>query len=88
MIRIVAAALAILALMILIKDGRVLRNAGLIGSCDPIQTTTDGSQWEVCRPGKLEGQPDLSKKSCTRQGTNGDLEYWRCPAAVGGSPVR
>ena len=88
MFRVVVAALAILALMILIKDGRVLRNAGLVGHCDVLQTANDGSQWEVCRPGKLEGRPDLTKKSCTPQGRNGRLEYWRCPAAVGEGPIR
>lgn len=86
--RIVAAAVVILALMVLIKDGRVLRNAGIVGSCSVVQKASDGTEWAACRPGRLEGKPDLSKRSCTRVGANGDLDYWRCPSQVDAGSIR
>ena len=78
--RVVAVAVCILAVMIAIKDGRVLRSTGLTGSCAVVQTAPDGTEVEACRPGKLEGRPDLTRHGCTGLGVNGAYEYWRCPA--------
>jgi len=78
--RVIAVAVCILAVMIAIKDGRVLRTTGLTGSCSAVQTRTDGSELEACRAGKLEGRPDLSARGCTSFGIRGTLEYWHCPA--------
>ena len=87
MIRIFFAAAAIVAAMIVIKDGRLLAQAGLLGSCSGAQAPAGQTgAWEACRPGKLEGRPDLSRRSCTRQGVVGRVEYWRCPAPVGSGP--
>ena len=84
MLRIFFAAALILATMVAIKDGRVLREAGLTGSCTPIVAPAgDDAVWEACRPGKLEGRPDLGRRSCVAQSRQGEIEYWRCPAAVG-----
>ncbi len=81
-LRIVAVAAVILGVMIAIKDGRVLRVTGLTGSCSVVQTAADGTQLESCRPGKLEGRPDMSRDGCTGAGISGVYEYWRCPASV------
>jgi hypothetical protein len=81
LVRIVAAAATILVLMILVKDGRVVREAGLTGSCRVVQRSADGSAWAACRAGRLEGAPDLSGKSCSAGGKRGSLQYWRCPAS-------
>jgi hypothetical protein len=81
-LRIVAVAAVIFAVMVAIKDGRVLRDTGLTGSCSVVQTAADGTQLESCRPGKLAGRPDLSRDGCTRAGISGTFEYWRCPASV------
>lgn len=80
--RILAAAVVVLALMVAIKDGRLLRAAGLTGSCRAVQAAVDGTQVELCRPGRLEGLPDLSRHGCTDAGRAGPDEYWRCPAAL------
>jgi hypothetical protein len=82
LVRVVIAAVLIFALMVGIKDGRLVQQAGLSGSCHVVQTSADGSQWDACRSGRLAGRPDLSSKSCTSSGVRGSLEYWRCPAAV------
>jgi len=73
-------AACILALMIAIKDGRVLHVAGLTGSCTAVAALADGEVVEQCKPGKLEGRPDLSKRNCTSAAFKDAYEYWRCPA--------
>lgn len=76
----VAASILVLA-MIAVKDGRVLRDTGLTGSCTVVGTTNAG-QLEGCRSGALEGFPDLSRHGCTGAGTSGAVEYWSCPAPL------
>ena len=80
--RIVLAGLVVVALMVGIKDVRILRVAGLAGSCLVVQTTADGTQLEVCKAGKLEGMPDLSRHGCTTMGAAIGREYWKCPARL------
>jgi hypothetical protein len=84
--RIVFAGVVVLALMIAIKDGRVLRVSGLTGECSMAQTLTDGTQLEACRAGRIAGRPDLSRHGCTTAGLTGTYQYWRCPAAVAAGP--
>ena len=80
--RIVVAGVLVLALMIAIKDGRILRHAGLTGECSVAQTLADGTMLEACRSGKLAGRPDLSRQGCRIAGLSGPYQYWRCPAAI------
>jgi hypothetical protein len=84
--RIVAAGVVVLALMIAVKDGRILRSTGLTGACSSAQTLADGGQLEACRSGKLAGRPDLSHNGCTVVGLTGTYEYWHCPASVKSGP--
>jgi len=85
--RVFAVAALVLALMIVIKDGRLLRSAGLIASCTVVSTAADGTQVEECRPGMLEGAHNLSAQGCSDAGSAGRNEYWRCPAPVVQSQV-
>jgi hypothetical protein len=66
--------------MVVIKDGRVLRTAGLTGSCSVVQIFSNSSELTACRAGKLEGRPDLSHRGCRSVGVNATYEYWGCPA--------
>jgi len=79
------AAILIVALMVAIKDGRLLREAGLTGGCRAVATPKgqDGD-WLACDPGKLQGAPDLSRQSCKSVSFLGKTEYWRCPAGTQG----
>jgi hypothetical protein len=86
LIRILVAAAVVLALMLVVKDGRVMRDAGLTGSCASAKTYPDGSQLEACSAGKLAGRPSLSAQGCTSTGLAGTYEYWRCPAGVESGP--
>lgn len=80
--RVISLAVLILALMIAVKDGRVLRDTGLMGYCTTVQANVDGSQIDSCRRGKLEGWPDLSSRGCTGQPVRNDVQYWGCPAPI------
>ncbi len=80
LVRIVATGACIFLLMVVIKDGRVLRTTGLTGSCSVVQTLSDSSELVTCSAGKLEGRPDLSHRGCTTIGVSGKKDVWRCPA--------
>lgn len=85
LMRMVAVGCCIFAAMVVIKDGRVLRVAGLTGSCSVVQRFSDSSELAACRAGKLEGRPDLSHRGCQSVGLNTTYQYWRCPAALAAS---
>jgi hypothetical protein len=72
--------------MFAVKDGRVLKVAGLTGSCSVVKTAASGEQLEACSSGKLEGAPDLSRNGCTDTGLYAGRVYWRCPAPVVSAP--
>jgi hypothetical protein len=80
---VVVSAFLVLALMIAVKDGRLLRKAGLTGGCTVLAAPAgDTGSWEACTPGKLQGSPDLSRQSCTSVKVVGKTEYWHCPADI------
>jgi hypothetical protein len=71
------------AVMVAIKDGRVLASTGIVGRCNVVNGPQgDTATWEACRAGKLEGRPSLVRKSCTSAGVVENVEYWRCPTRV------
>jgi hypothetical protein len=82
-LKIAAVTVLIAGLLAVLADGRLLARAGLVGHCTAAAAPqgADGS-WQVCRPGRLEGRPNLVGKSCVSQGVNGNAEYWRCPAPI------
>jgi hypothetical protein len=84
--RIFLAAALVFALMLAIKDGRVLRDAGLKASCKNVAVPA-GEQgfWAACKKGKLDGRPDLSRQGCKAVTIRGKVEWWRCDAALGSS---
>jgi hypothetical protein len=84
--RILFVAALIVTGMFAVKDGRVLKDAGLTGSCRVVQTAANGEQMEACSSGKLEGAPDLSRNGCTDTGLYAGRVYWRCPAPVVSAP--
>jgi hypothetical protein len=84
MFRVVVAAAVILAAMILAKDRSLLERTGLLSSCTAIGAPAgDFNFWEACKAGKLEGRPNLVRRSCQSMRVVGRVEYWRCPAPIG-----
>ena len=57
--QIVVVGACILALMVVVKDGRALHVAGLRGSCSIAGTYRDSSLLVACRAGRLDGRIDL-----------------------------
>ena len=78
----IVGALAI-GLMAAIRDGRVLRDAGLLSSCKPVAVAghEDGSM-QSCSKGRLDGFPDLTNKSCVLVSVRAQRQYWRCEAPI------
>lgn len=73
--------------LVWLGDSDVLDRSGLVGSCAVVKRTSAGSEvWHACRPGKLQGRPNLVRKSCVSHGVVGDVEYWRCRTALGSGP--
>jgi hypothetical protein len=83
MLKILLVTAALAGAMFAVKDGRVLARAGLLGSCSAVAAPAgDPAAWQECRAGRLEGRPDLSRRSCTSEGVVAEVEYWRCPARI------
>jgi hypothetical protein len=84
---VLVSAAVVIALMAAIKDGRVLRQAGLTGKCTAVAAPQgETGEWQRCTPGKLEGAPNLTRQGCTAASTVGKAEYWHCPAPIGSAP--
>jgi hypothetical protein len=65
MFRVAVVAAAIVAAMILVKDRSILEHTGLLSSCTAVAAPPgDFNFWEACKPGKLEGRPNLVRRSC------------------------
>ena len=80
MFRALVALGAIVALIMAAKDGVVLKDLGLVGSCRPVAAPAGMTvEWRACNPGKLDGHPDLTKQLCISRGKVGTVEYWVCP---------
>ena len=78
----IVGALAI-GLMAAIRDGRILRDAGLLSHCDAVSASGRSEPTELqCSKGRLDGFPDMTNKSCTLIEVHPKQEYWRCPAPV------
>lgn len=79
MLRILLVTVAVAGAMFAVKDGSLLARAGLVGSCSAVAAPAGHSgAWQACKAGRLEGRPNLSSKSFSRQGVVGKLEYWSC----------
>jgi hypothetical protein len=72
----------LIALLITVKDQRVLQRAHLIGFCSTVAQATDGSEWRSCVPGHISGRPGLELDSCIDYGREGNAEVWSCPAPL------
>jgi hypothetical protein len=72
--------------MVVVKNGWVLRESGLIGTCSVYATARTGAQQEKCISGRLDGRPSLAGKGCTVQMTAGKMQYWLCPAPLNSAP--
>lgn len=83
---IVTAAL-IVAVMALIKDGRIFHRANMTGGCTAVVAPQGQTgAWKRCVAGRLQGLPSLTRDGCTAVATYGKTEFWRCPAEIDSAP--
>jgi hypothetical protein len=79
---ILVGALAI-GLMAAVKDGRILRDAGLLSRCNPVTVNGQAdSNLLSCTKGRLDGWPDMTTSSCNLVAVHPRHEFWRCQAPV------
>jgi hypothetical protein len=87
-LRIVAVGAVVVAVMVAVKDHRVLERTHVVGTCSTVAQIEDGSEWRSCVPGRLTDRPGLSMAGCTDFGLYDETEYWHCPATLAGNPTR
>lgn len=81
--KIIIVGVLLIGLMAAIKDGRVLRDAGLLSTCSAV--TVDGKSDPTllsCSKGRLDGWPNMTNQSCNLVSVHPKHEYWRCAAPV------
>ena len=88
MFRIAAVTVALIALMLAVKDGRVLTRSHVVGSCAKVADVADGTNWHRCVRGRLTGAPGLTSAGCWDWGKYQDAELWHCPAELTPNTVR
>jgi hypothetical protein len=86
-VRILISGGVVFLVLIAVKNGWLLRESGLVGSCTVYATASTGAQQEKCQSGRLDGRPSLAGKGCLLQSTYGEIQYWLCPAPVASSPA-
>ena len=66
--------------MVVVRNGHVLQNAGLVGYCRSVPTPAGQTgSWHECVPGKVTGMPGLTQQSCVRTRHTAASDLWRCP---------
>jgi hypothetical protein len=72
------AAVAI-GIMLVIRDGRVVRHFGLVARCETISAPLgEKGTWKECEPGRIDGRRDLTDDGCKLVRTQGTIDIWQC----------
>lgn len=72
-----------IGVMAAIKDGRVLRDAGLLSRCTAVTAGGHADNNALsCSKGRLDGFPDLTNKSCKLVSSSPSHEVWHCAAPI------
>jgi hypothetical protein len=87
LLRIVTVGAVLIALLVTVKDQRLLQRAHLVGYCSTVAQAADGTEWRSCVPGRISGRPGLELDSCTDYGRYGRAEVWNCPAGLLNGPT-
>jgi hypothetical protein len=73
----------VIGAMAAVRDGTVLRDAGLLSSCHAVTVNGNVDPTTLsCSAGRLDGFPDMTPKSCQLISTRAKRQYWRCDAPV------
>jgi len=83
LLKILIVGAVVIGLMAAIRDGRILRDAGLLSTCNAVVVNGRVDPTLLgCSKGRLDGFPDMSDKSCNLVSVRQNREYWRCAAPV------
>jgi hypothetical protein len=83
LLKILVAGALLVGVMAAIKDGRILRDAGLLSHCNAVVVRGQVDPTVLsCSKGRLDGWPDMTPKSCNLIAVHPDREFWRCQAPV------
>ena len=83
LVKILIVGVVLIGAMAAVKDGRVLRDAGLLSSCTAVAENSKSDPTLLsCSKGRLDGWPDMTNKSCNLISVHPKHEYWRCVAPV------
>lgn len=77
LLKILVVGALLVGMMAAIRDGRILKDAGLLSSCNSVTP-----QLLSCSKGRLDGWPDMSNQSCNLIAVHPSREYWQCVAPV------
>ena len=83
LLKIIVVGVLLVGGMAVIRDGRVLKDAGLLSRCSTV--TVNGKQDPTvlgCSKGRLDGWPDMTSQSCNLIAVHPSRQYWRCAAPV------
>ncbi len=81
--KLVLITVVIAAALVAAKQTSALERAELLSSCSEVAAPAgEETVWLACRAGRLDGQPDLSLKSCQPRGAARSFEYWSCPSRI------
>lgn len=83
LLKIIVVGVLVIGVMAAVKDGRILRDAGLLSSCTTVTVNGRADPTLLsCTKGRLDGWPDETNNSCNLISVHPKREYWRCPAPV------
>jgi hypothetical protein len=83
LLKILIVGAVVIGAMTAIKDGRILRDAGLLSSCNAVVVNGQASPTlQSCSKGRLDGFPNLTGQSCVLISVRPSREVWRCQAPV------
>jgi hypothetical protein len=83
LLKILIVGAVVIGLMAAIRDGRILRDAGLLSSCNAVVVNGKPDPTVLsCSKGRLDGFPDMSDKACHLVSVQSKHELWRCEAPV------
>ena len=83
LLKILVVGALLIGAMAAIKQGTVLKDAGLLSSCKVANLNGKYDPTVMsCTKGRLDGFPNLTNKACTLTTVRRDQELWRCDAPV------
>jgi hypothetical protein len=83
LLKILIVGVLVIGLMAAIRDGRILKDAGLLSSCHPVIVNgSPDATVQSCSKGRLNGFPDLTNKSCQLVSVRPQRQLWRCEAPI------